>query len=91
MLILPRVIADTGKTEQGLARTEAAVEGALVDWWMLAQAKIAVLSDKSSFGYSALSLSLFNHTLPVTISRDTRFGHCAPAVWEGHLCSGRTC
>ena len=77
--------------ENGRPRNETAVAGAMVDWWMLAQAPIAILSDKSSFGYSALARSLFGQSLPVTVGQTTRVGVCPRAVWEGHQCGGRSC
>ena len=80
-----------GLDEEGKPRTDMHVAGAMIDWWILSQATHAILSDKSSYGYSALARSLYNLSLPVTIGRSTQPGSCPRTVWEGHLCSGRPC
>lgn len=77
--------------EEGQPRTDIHVAGAMIDWWILSQATHAILSDKSSYGYSALARSLYNLSLPVTIGRSTQPGSCPRTVWEGHLCAGRPC
>ena len=90
--VVNRVGGAPAVDETGRPRSEEAVAGAMIDWWMLSRARRAVLSDKSSFGYAALAMSMFNESaLPVTISRDTRVGSCPETIWEGHLCDGQTC
>ncbi|EKX36340.1 hypothetical protein GUITHDRAFT_117450 [Guillardia theta CCMP2712] len=56
---------------QGRPRGEDGVETAMLDWWMLGRAQDAVLTDMSSFGYSATARSLFNTTMPITIKKNS--------------------
>uniref|UniRef100_A0A7S4KZJ1 Uncharacterized protein n=1 Tax=Guillardia theta TaxID=55529 RepID=A0A7S4KZJ1_GUITH len=74
---------------QGRPRGEDGVETAMLDWWMLGRAQDAVLTDMSSFGYSATARSLFNTTMPITIKKNSE--KCHRTVWQGHVCGNETC
>ncbi len=56
--------------EHGSARSDAAVLSAMMDWWLLGEGAEAVISDHSSFGYSAVARSRFAASLPVTVAND---------------------
>lgn len=76
--------------QEGKTRGALAVRGAMLDWWLLGEAEHFLVSDKSSFGYSAVARAVFNSSvLPMTVSN--RGDGCARRVWEGHRCGASAC
>ena len=75
----------------GQPRDKSALLCAVRDWFLLAFSSQWVLSNQSSYGYSAAAWGFPSLTAGTPITITSGAGDCREGVWGGHVCGDQTC